>query len=117
MRILQTLFKGLPYQLYEKTPERFYHAAIHLLFSYMGLRVQSEVCTSDGRADCVVETLEKVYILEFKLNESAVVALDQIRKKQYYQAWWEKGKTVVGVGINFSSESRNIEAWEEAVLH
>lgn len=31
-RILQPLFKGLPYQLYEKQPEKFYPAAIHLLF-------------------------------------------------------------------------------------
>lgn len=112
IRILQTLFKGLPYQLYEKAPERFYHASIHLLFSYMGLRVQSEVCTSDGRADCVVETDTRVYILEFKLDESAQAALEQIRQKKYYQAWWLKGKPMTGIGVNFSSQTRNIEEWK-----
>lgn len=112
IRILQTLFKGLPYQLYEKAPERFYHAAIHLLFSYMGLRVHSEVTTSDGRADCVVETNNRIYVLEFKLDESAQAALEQIRQKKYYQAWWHKDKPVTGVGVNFSSQTRNIEGWE-----
>jgi len=112
IRILQSVFKGLPYQLYEKTPERFYHAAIHLLFTYLGLRVQSEVCTSDGRADCVVETAERVYIMEFKLDESPQAALQQIRAKKYYQAWWEKGKPVVGIGVNFSSTTKNIEGWK-----
>jgi hypothetical protein len=111
IRILQGVFKGLPYQLYEKAPERFYHAAIHLLFTYLGLRVQSEVCTSDGRADCVVETNDRVYILEFKLDESAEAGLAQIRTKKYYQAWWQKGKPVTGVGVNFSSTTRNIEQW------
>lgn len=60
IRILQGMFKGLPYQLYEKYPESFFHAAVHLIFAYMGLRVHSEVCTSDGRADAVVETSANV---------------------------------------------------------
>ncbi len=112
VRILQTVFKGLPYQLYEKAPERFYHAAIHLLFTYLGLRVNSEVCTSDGRADAVVETDGHIYILEFKLDKSPEVALEQIRSKKYYQAWWERGKPVVGIGIQFSRQSWNIEDWQ-----
>lgn len=112
MRILQTVFKGLPYQLYEKAPERFYHAAIHLLFTYLGLRVNSEVCTSDGRADAVVETDDNIYILEFKLDKSPEAALEQIRAKKYYQAWWERGKPMVGIGVNFSSQSHNIEDWK-----
>lgn len=111
IRVLQSVFKGLPYQLYEKTPERFYHAAIHLLFTYLGLRVQSEVCTSDGRADCVVETDDRVYVMEFKLDESPAAALAQIRKKRYYQAFWNHGKPVLGIGVNFSSRTRNIEDW------
>ncbi len=56
-----------------------------------------------------VETNDRVYILEFKLDESAEVALAQIRAKKYYQAWWERGKPVTGVGVNFSSTTRNIE--------
>lgn len=109
--ILRTMFAGIPYQLYEKTPERFFHAAIHLLLSYMGLRVHSEVCTSNGRADAVVETSACVYVLEFKLDQSAQAALAQIRQKKYYQAWWNLGKPVLGLGINFSSSIKNIDDW------
>lgn len=116
IRILQGMFKSLPYQLYEKYPESFYHAAVHLIFAYMGLRVHSEVCTSDGRADAVVETPAQVYVLEFKLDESAKAALEQIRQKRYHEAFWNLGKPVVGIGVNFSSQTRNIEAWEEAVV-
>ncbi len=111
MRILQAMFKGLPHLLHEKYPEKFYHAAIHLLFNYMGLRVQSAVMMSDARADCVVETDVHVYILEFKLDQSAQIALDQIKLKKYHQAYWKKGKKVIGVGVNFSSASKNIEDW------
>lgn len=116
MRILQGIFKDLPYFLHEKYPEKFFHAAIHLLFSYLGIRIQSEVCISDGRVDSLVETDTHVYILEYKLDESAAVALAQIREKKYYEAYWHKGKMVVGVGVNFSSGGRNIDAWEMEVM-
>jgi hypothetical protein len=66
---------------------------------------------SDGRIDSLVETDTHVYILEYKLDQSAQVALDQIKLKKYYQAYWNKGKKVIGVGVNFSSASRNIETW------
>jgi len=111
MRALQSIFSRIPYQLHDKNPEKFYHAAIHLLFTYMGLRVRSEVCTSDGRVDSMVETPTRFYILEFKLDRSAEEALEQIKQKKYYRSAWESGKPVTCVGVNFSSETRNIEGW------
>jgi hypothetical protein len=78
----------------------------------MGIRAHSEVCTSEGRADSMVETDTHVYILEYKLDKSPQEALAQIRRKRYYRAAWERGKPVVGIGVQFSSQTKNIEAWE-----
>lgn len=64
-----------------------------------------------GRIDSLVETDTHIYIMEYKLNQSAQVALEQIKQKRYYQAYWNVSKPVVGVGVNFSSESKNIEGW------
>jgi hypothetical protein len=111
MRTLQDIFASIPYFLYEKYPEKFFHAAIHLLFTYMGIRIHSEVCTSDGRVDSMVETPTHVYILEYKLDKTPEEALQQIRRKKYYRSAWELGKPVVGVGVNFSSATKNIEGW------
>ncbi len=116
IQILQEVFKKLPYFLHEHYPEKFFHAAIHLLFSYLGVRIHSEVCTSDGRIDSLVETDTHIYILEYKLDQSAQVALEQIKLKRYYQAYWNVGKPVVGVGVNFSSKSKNIEGWVAETL-
>jgi hypothetical protein len=116
IQILQEVFKKLPFFLHERYPEKFFHAAIHLLFSYLGVRIHSEVCTSDGRIDSLVETDTHIYILEYKLDQSAQAALDQIKRKRYYQAYWTMGKPVVGVGVNFSSESKNIADWVEETL-
>jgi len=116
MRTLQTIFADIPYHLYEKHPEKFFHAAIHLLFTYMGIRIRSEVCTADGRADSMVETPTRVYILEYKLDQSPEAALEQIRQKKYYRAAWTLSKPVVGVGVNFSSKTKHIEGWAAAEM-
>lgn len=115
-RILQEIFAHVPYFLHEKYPEKFFHAAIHLLFTYMGIRVHSEVCTSDGRADSMVETDSHIYILEYKLDKSPKEALEQIRRKRYYRSAWERGKPLTAIGVQFSSKTKNIEAWEVEVL-
>ena len=115
-RTLQEIFAHIPYFLHEKYPEKFFHAAIHLLFTYMGIRIHSEVCTSDGRVDSMVETDTHIYILEYKLDKTPQEALAQIRKKQYYRNAWEKGKPVIGIGVQFSSTTKNIEDWEVEFL-
>jgi RecB family endonuclease NucS len=80
------------------------------------VRIHSEVCTSDGRIDSLVETDSHIYILEYKLNRSAKAALEQVKQKRYYQAYWNTGKPVIGVGVNFSSKTKNIQGWLAEVL-
>jgi hypothetical protein len=51
--------------------EKYYQTVVYLVFRMMGLFCQSEVQTADGRIDCVVETKQRVYCFEFKLNGTA----------------------------------------------
>ena len=111
MHILQSVFANIPYVLDAKYSENFFHAAIHLLFSYLGVRIRSEVCTAGGRIDSMVETDTNVFILEFKVDKSPEVALAQIQQKKYYQGVWLLGKPVIGIGVQFSSKTRNITHW------
>lgn len=32
--------------------------------------------------------------------------------QSYYEAFWNLGKPVMGIGINFSSKTRNMEEWK-----
>ena len=111
--IMQTklLLKNLPYQVHGKE-EMFYHAILHLTYYYLGVFIESEVCTSDGRADAIVQTGTHVYCLEFKINRSADEGLEQIRDKDYLLKYANSGKKLVGVGINFSGESKEIDDWK-----
>jgi hypothetical protein len=80
----------------------------------LGIYVQSEVYTSDGRMDSVVTTATHIFILEFKINQSAQVALDQIKRKDYAAKFALENKEVIGIGINFSNVIKGVDdfAWE-----
>ena len=63
-----------------------------------------------------IDKTRYIHILEYKLNKSAKAALEQIKQKRYYEAYWNVGKPVVGVGVNFSSKTKNIKDWVAEVL-
>ncbi|MFK7979873.1 MAG: PD-(D/E)XK nuclease domain-containing protein [Saprospiraceae bacterium] len=57
-----------------------------------------------------------MYILEFKLDESADLALQQIQTKDYAAKYQSLDKPIVGLGINFSSTSKSIDEWKTIEL-
>lgn len=74
--------------------------------------VLAEKHFSNGRIDCVIETPLYIYIIEFKLNGSVKEALRQIQDKDYAAPYMAKGKKIVCLGVNFSSETGAIEGYE-----
>ena len=49
--------------------------------------------------------------MEFKLNGTAEEALQQIKEKQYALPFEADSRKVYKIGVNFSSETRNVERW------
>ena len=120
--IIDILFTDLPAPLFEpkqkddkrkelELSERFFHGVIHLIFKYLGIFIDSEVYSSFGRADSVVTTATHIYIFEFKYNRSGKTAFDQIIKKNYGDKYRTTGKTIIGIGVNFSHITRKINGW------
>lgn len=58
-----------------------------------------------------METKEYVYIIEFKLDKSAEEALQQIEEKGYAVPYKADSRKLIKIGVNFSSEKRNIANW------
>ena len=73
------------------------------------LNVYSEVLTSEGRIDSIVETDTNIYIIEFKANQGAEIALQQIKDKNYAERFKIKDKGIILIGTNFDTEKRNIK--------
>jgi hypothetical protein len=115
-KILNALLADLPAETFEKQREGLYHGLIHLIFSYLGMFVNSEVHSSHGRADAVVQTLTDIFIFEFKFNKTAQAAFDQIIETKYAQKYQTSGKTLTGIGVNFNGEKREIDDWIDKVL-
>ncbi len=107
---LNRILYNLPYQLYEDK-ERVYHLLIHIFFDYIGIDIHSEVNTARGRADVLVELDDKVYAIEFKIDQSAQEALNQIKEKGYLDKYRSSGKKLIALGINFSTEKREVDGF------
>ncbi len=106
--IINELLYKVPYQLYDKK-EKAFHLVVHVLLDYLGLNVHSEVNTSRGRLDAVVELEDKIYCIEFKVDESAEKALRQILERGYLDKYRNSGKKLIALGINFDTEKREVE--------
>ncbi len=109
---INLVFSTIPYQLFDAKRERFFHAILHLTFQGLGLLTQSEVSTAKGRVDTVVHAKSGIYVMEFKLDESAQAALDQIREKRYGSPYLDQGQSVTALGVSFSSETKEVAEWE-----
>ena len=77
----------------------------------LGYNVQVEQAASQGRIDATVQTKDYVYLLELKLDKSAEEVLQQIKDKGYAQPFQTDPRQVFLIGVNFSSETRNVEKW------
>ena len=113
-KVIETInatFSSIPYDLWQKENEHFYHALVHLLFSLLGTYVQSEVHSAKGRCDALVQAGDYIYALEFKLDQSAEEALRQIKDRGYLSPFMDSPKEKIAVGINFSTAEKRVVEW------
>ena len=109
-RRLQSFFADTPYELV-RDRELHYQNVLFIVFKLIGLYVKAEYHTSQGRIDLALQTDKYIYVMEFKLEGSAEEALRQIEEKQYALPFVTDKRQVFQIGINFSSQTRNIEKW------
>ena len=110
MRQLQSLMAGTPYELI-KDLENHYQNVIYIITKLMGLYVQAEYRTSNGRIDILIGTNDYVYIIELKFNATAQEAMEQIENKDYSLPFATDGRQIIKIGANVDKETRNIEEW------
>jgi Predicted AAA-ATPase/PD-(D/E)XK nuclease superfamily len=107
---LKTFFAAIPYTM-QLPQEKYYQSIFYVIISLIGAYIQAEVTTDDGRIDATIETNSHIYIVEFKLNQPATTALEQIERKEYHQKYLSCNKRIVLIGATFSFEKRNVVQW------
>ena len=110
MQQLQSLMAGTPYELVKET-ENHYQNVMYIITKLMGLYVQAEYRTINGRIDLLIGTKEYLYIIELKFNGTAQQAMEQINNKEYSLPFEQQGRKIIKIGANVSKETRNIENW------
>ena len=116
MHELQSFLAGIPYMNHtNKEPQ--WQKDILIIGRLVGISVDVERRTSDGRMDMVLESPKKIYIIEFKYGGTPEEALAQINDKKYALQFENSlnPKPVVKVGVNISPDTRTIGAWTVAV--
>ena len=106
------LFASLPYPTDSRPVEMNFQNVIYIVFTLLGQFVHSEVHSAKGRADCIVETEEYIYIFEFKRDATAQEALAQIEEKGYATPYAADERQIYRIGVNFDSEKRELAGWE-----
>ena len=118
MKLMQSYFASIPYPEGGKEvladmqkSEYYYETLFYIILSLMNFTVLTQVKSCRGRADAVMFTKDSIFVFEIKINKPAKEALDQIDDKGYMVPFKADGRTLVKVGISFSTNTRTIEDW------
>ncbi len=122
MTIIKSYFSSISYSLTSASKEADYHLMLHCILLAIDADINVEVLTNKGRIDAVLKTKDTIYVIELKKDKSAEIALEQIKDKGYiekYKAWESDNikHEIHLLGINFSSEDKNISEWKEEVFN
>ena len=118
--LFRSFFASIPYEWYTNNDianfEGYYASVFYSHFAALGLDVAVEESTSHGRLDMAVRFEGRVYVFEFKVVEQAGEggAMRQLRDRGYADKYRAPGVGVHLVGVEFSSASRNVVAFEHA---
>lgn len=109
MKNIDIFFSGIPYDLKMENENNF-HNALYILLTLIGVKVDAEVHTSNGRIDLVVKTPDYIYIIELKFDRDSATAMTQIEEKDYARPYLNDPRRIFKIGANFSSETRHLDA-------
>ncbi len=114
--ILRSLFSSIPYQLHINK-EAYYHSIFYAIMHLLGFNINSEISTSKGRIDGVLELANKIYIMELKFydfeeklenSEKEAVfhkllnqGMNQIKRIEYDKPYRSMGKQIYLVALAF----------------
>ena len=110
--VLTALFARITYTASDTLFEHYFQAVIYLVFTLLGKFALCEMHTFTGRIDCKVETKKFIYLFEFKRDESADKALQQIEDKSYALPFVADGRKIYKIGVSFDSGQRILADWK-----
>lgn len=119
---LRALYASIPHDWYRNNPiaqyEGHYASVFYSHFAALALNITVEDASNHGRVDMTVDFGGHIYLFEFKVVEQLPEgkALAQLIEKGYADKYRASGKPLHLVGVEFSSEKREIVAFDIQTL-
>ncbi len=119
--LLQAFFASIPHDWHRANPvaryEGYWASVFYSYFAALGLDMVLEDATNRGRIDMALRWLGQTWLFEFKVVERVPGgrALQQLQDKKYADKYRADGPVHL-VGVEFSSEQRNIVAFDTLTL-
>lgn len=88
--------------------EKHFQNVMYCIIKLMGLEVDIEYHTSNGRIDMLIKTRKFIYIIEFKRDSTPDEALRQISQRGYDTPFSKDPRTIIHAGVVFSTSLRRI---------
>ena len=107
---LKIFFAKTPYDLIKDT-ENHYQTVVFIICKLLGYYSEAEYKIVNGRIDMLIKTKDYIYVFEFKFDKSAKEALEQIDSKDYPLAFQQDERKLYKIGVNFSSQTKNIDEY------
>ena len=113
-KAMEVFFAGIPYDVHKKQ-EATFQGIFFSVFRLLGVYIEAESETNNGRIDAVVQTPKAIYIFEFKLDNDPT-ALSQIKEKKYFKKYLLDERDIYIIGVNFDSVKGNLVGWQDEKL-
>lgn len=110
MQQLHSLFARTPYQI-QGDSEKDFQYAMFIIVQLLGIDIQAEYQTSNGRIDLLIRTEKFIYIIEIKLGGTVDEALKQINEKDYAAPFATDNYQIFKIGVNFDKATRRLTHW------
>ena len=111
LEAMKVFFAQVPYDVHLKNENNF-RLLFFSIFMLLGISIEAESKTNEGRIDAVASNEGFVFVFEFKLDQTKELALDQIKKRDYYRRYMNSGRKIFLVGVNFDMERGQIADWQ-----
>lgn len=105
---LNALIASIPFDHWQGDKASIFNIIIYLTFRLSGIDVETEIHSAKGRCDLLIQTSHYVYVIELKLDGSAIEAIEQIISKEYLAKFSTDQRRKVAIGINCSSQEKKI---------
>ena len=115
LETMKVFFAKVPYDIHLKDENNF-QMLFYLVFMLLGISIVAESRTNNGRIDAVATNDDFVFIFEFKLNKDDVIALKQVKDRDYYRRYMNSGKKIFLIGVNFDKDSGQIDSWNYEIV-